>query len=770
MTNTQFPDDPKDGDIFKVNEDTVYRYSASLKCWRKLTGIDNISEATISEPGLMSSDDFIKIDNILIPSLDTTISGENCSNTFKEGLIKLKSSKEDIEIIEQLKLYNPDGTVDSNDFVIHSNTAGIDFRISIPRLIEELENRGSLRYLSVPGPRGDRGDRGDPGRDRIEAGPDGDKGLPGQNAPFPGSLIEDFNASLPTNKAVVDVRNDEDDPSKIIVTVGNIGNPGVGPKFVSWKQKNSPWMMGLSSLPFDCNQPPECVPTGNIFYIDISPILEKLKEKYEEVANKIKEEKEEIANKYVKSMSNIFTQQRQALCCALESVISRKVNQNIRNIWSDGRYQAAQAGYAFRVTDSATDLQPRNSPQQFASDFLPQNRVGEAEQNVIINGDLDQSPIQFDCSDCYVLITLNRTNIGKNRSVKIDLPAYDYVATLSDCCIYFDSAGGTGVFNVKYIGEDGPETINLHDRGMFSSVESKSKYVGDSISFRHFGGVAEFYLNPIPSLGVSGEIVICLQPASCFQSSVCINPNPAACDKDFFIFGRSPGKTTTHVLGAEANNPIIVYDMYTKRSKLSVYHPPIKDPSNLVASTGGYISGAGTLSFTYDNIEENTDQILVSVETLDNDAEFTYSVGCDGGFTDAGLEPLTAYISSAHAEFYERGWRTNNCCGALVDLDGQLFMVVFRSIGLDCNCGGAEYENTPFIKRFKEALAVQVALAWPTTDGDLFFGLPRNDDTFVELIYDKSLSDIIVNKIKSGDVIKTIGDTGRIAAVVVPSA
>lgn len=768
MTNIGFPPNPQNGDIYQVNDEVIYQYSSSKQCWNRISGIDNIGLASVNDAGLMSKEDFMKIEEILLPSFSTTLTSEDCDSTFNEGRVELISTDSSLEISEKLKLFNPDGTFEEDDFIIHNNTVGIDFRINIPQLIQELKDRESFSIKEISGDPGRRGPQGDPGQDRVDTGPVGEDGEPGQNAPFEGTLVEDLNESIPTNRAVVDVRNDEENPNKIVVTIGNIGNPGIGPKTVSWKDKNSPWILGLSDQPFNCNVPQECAPTGQIFYIDVQPILDKITDRAEKILNDIREEKQGLANSFIQNLSNTFSQQREAVCCAIESVVSRKVNQNIRDTWSKGRYQAAQAGYAFTVSDNIDELQPRVDPEQHPEELLPKPPVGDPSQDFIINGDLDDSPVQFNCQTCFVQVMLDRTNLGRSRSAKIELPAFDYIVTITDCCVFHDGVGGSGVFSVTYFSEENEKkTIRLNDRGFFFPSNDRQEYIGDSLAFRHFGGVVEFFLDAVPSFGAGGTVELCVQPSTCFQSDACVNPNPIECDSDFFITGQDPGKSVVHALGDTATDVTLIFDFFTKKSTLNVYHPAIEDAANLVGSTGSVL-GSGTLTFTYSDIATKGNQVLVVVIADESGAEFVYALGCSTDLTNTQLPTLTSMISISHAEFYERGWRTNNSCGALVDLNGSKFLVVYRSIGTDCSCGGGEYENTPFIQNFQSVTGFQPALAWPTIDGETFFGLPKGESAFIEVALDKSISDLLLQKIQSGDVIKTVGDPSVINSIVLP--
>ncbi len=71
----------------------------------------------------------------------------------------------------------------------------------------------------------------------------------------------------------------------------------------------------------------------------------------------------------------------------------------------------------------------------------------------------------------------------------------------------------------------------------------------------------------------------------------------------------------------------------------------------------------------------------------------------------------TCSMAASHLEFYERGWRIGECCGAYVNVHGTGFLVIYRSIGIDMACGGGESLTTPCIAKFRELLGKQVAIA-----------------------------------------------------------
>jgi len=774
-----FPPNPDNGMLFSPNSDLLYQYNTATKCWKRIDGVGNIELATISKPGLMSSDDFKKVRDIMIPPISTTITAEECETIFREGLVKLISSNDDLKINTDLELFKNDGSKEETEFIIHNNTVGIDFRVNIDRLIEELQNRGTLRYLSSKGLTGPQGDRGKPGIDSLDTGPIGEKGDRGKNAPFSGSLEEDNNEVMQGSfiTAVVDVYNDIDNPKIIRVKIGYIGNLKACPNRVKWKNKNSPWLMCLSAISMNCNTTGPCkVCDSSVLYINTEPILLKLQERYEEIINTIKEEKEALLRSWLNRLIEVFNAQKQAVCCALESVSSRDKNQEIRNIWSNARYQSAQAGYAFDVTDQIEVEKPRDIPKQVPSDFWPIDST-TADQKIIFSDDANQPVVNHNCDNCYVQVEINNTNLGENKSINFDLPAGGYVATVVDCCLGYDGIGATAVFSLSFfkkVVEGGSSTeirekVKLYDRGFFTNSEASDKYIGSSISFEHTGGNIEIYSERLSCLSVVGKVVLCIQPDHCFQGANYTGQG-TLCDPDFIIKGFG-SKSIVHDIGLNSGTVSIKYNMNTVFDKISVYYPPIEKTGttidNLIASTD-FVKGIGVLSFAYTYEESKSSKILVVTESSDPDSLFRYSVSCPELTPEpSGLQPVSSLINISHLEFYERGWRTSNCCGAYISVYSSKFLIVFRSIGTDCSCGGGEYGDTPFISTFYDLLGAQVAIAWPTIDGDLFFGLPRGSNSTIEFIYDEELSNLIIDQIINNP-IRIIGDVSKIERIVVP--
>lgn len=664
--NIQFPLNPENGMVFEASSGVFYQYNGPSNTWAKLEGFENISPATMSEPGLMTSSDFKKVEGLLLPPLTTTIAAQECGTTFKDGKLDIISSQEHLNVDVKLDLFKGNKSETKVDFIIHENTSGIDFRINLQRLLDELTARGKLAYKASPGDVGDTGDRGEPGINNLETGPQGITGTDGKNAPYAGVLAEDFNTVKVTgSRAIVDIKNDEANPTSLIITVGNINNPNACPNRANIIDKNSPWVLVTSDkAPILCPVSVPCrICDTNLYYLNTSDILSDIEARYEYLINNVKESKEALVNQWLSKLIELFNEQKQALCCAIEALASKQKNQDIRNTLSTGRAAAAGAGYAFSVSSAPKDTDttvPRSKPQCTPESIYPPPRSTDPSGDIIYNGGPG-----FGCETCYVQATLRSGNVGESRALTFDLPAGSYVSTIMQCCLNYDGHGSTGLYSVKFNGDVNniptPLTYKTVDRGVVSGETADQLYVGDSITFTHSGGPVSVWADSFISSGIDGEIVLCVQPTSCFAN--CITPSIAAAN--------------------------------------------IIDP--------------------------------------------------------------TCSMAASHLEFYERGWIIGECCGAYINVHGTGFLVVLRSIGVDMACGGGESLTTPCIAKFKDLIGKQVAVAWPTTDGKTFFGLPRDLTSMVDMVYDKSLSQAIVDAISANSIFKKVGMPEKsITDVIVP--
>jgi hypothetical protein len=140
---------------------------------------------------------------------------------------------------------------------------------------------------------------------------------------------------------------------------------------------------------------------------------------------------------------------------------------------------------------------------------------------------------------------------------------------------------------------------------------------------------------------------------------------------------------------------------------------------------------------------DNTDQDALrreTIECIDKNSNILVPLN---KFLFTPIAPCESCLMHwKQVEWYERGWRTSNACGAFVEIDGMQWIVVKRSIGIDTSCGGGESENTQCIKQFIEAGQGHPAIAWPSIDGEEFIGRPTSG--FARFVKDPGLSDAII--------------------------
>ena len=87
---TKFPPHPVDRMIVEVSIGVYYQYDAKQLTWVML---DNyglfVAPATPIQDGLMTSDDYIKVQGLLLPPPQTTIQSDQCKFVFSEGIYRL---------------------------------------------------------------------------------------------------------------------------------------------------------------------------------------------------------------------------------------------------------------------------------------------------------------------------------------------------------------------------------------------------------------------------------------------------------------------------------------------------------------------------------------------------------------------------------------------------------------------------------------------------------------------------------------------------------
>ena len=488
----KFPMDVPDKTIFEASPDIFYQFNESEKSWIKVDGFNvSMDLATPLKDGLMSSDDLRKLQGLLLPPPNSAMSAKSCSFTFDSGTFGFRSSQNHLNIDHELTLIDKDEkgfNVERKEvWQIHENTYGINFGVNLDTFIRELENRESLVYKKTMGPQGPKGDSGKDGIDELETGPKGRTGTDGANTSFPGFLATEDRGFLEGdgNRAIVDVTMEpiSQDENFIVVTRANIGNPELCPKFIRPKKINSKWLLVIDERPpvriliEECSPlicgVTKCAPDAaktvirtfcstRLYYLDFQPIETIIRNRFDELLQELKQTKELITEELLKSMIDLFTEQKLAICCALENCESRRENQRHRNIIDGERIQGAQAGFSIEVDGEDVRNYQDTDPDKDCQDEA-EDQAGENEQDVATGE--TQSP-----ETCLRVTGSNNTT---ERSATLELEAGTYMVTVRagalaqgevGCCFYTGIGMAENVYKALI---DDPAKVGPGMEGLF---------------------------------------------------------------------------------------------------------------------------------------------------------------------------------------------------------------------------------------------------------------------------------------------------------------
>jgi len=450
----KFPENPEDGTIFEPRPSVFYVYEKTQNQWTRLGNFGSqVKTATPLSDGLMPSEDFVKLNGLMLPPPQTIMTADGCDVKFDEGQFGFRSSNEDLIIEHELSLFTVDGEQRA-DWHVHGDTHGINFRVDLDKLIAELEERGNLTHRKSMGPTGERGDRGDPGIDGLETGPPGDQGDEGTNLPYPGTLrigTEDFRVDQ-DNRGVVDVRAEiEEGEGVLVVTRANLGDPDFCPKFLKPSRARSKWITVVDERPVhrqilkECGTEscagPSCgaTTTGTaqtfcatrLLYLDFEPIEKAVRARFDELLAELKDVKERVAKHWLETMVSVYDQQKRALCCATENCESRRENQRHRTRIEDIKIHAARDGLTVGIDQEFNDRKyvdanpDKECPQDQGDQVLspgPGPDGGPAPEPTVVD-------LTVDCA-------ANSPDLTEETAASMDLPPGRYEVSVSTCCCY----------------------------------------------------------------------------------------------------------------------------------------------------------------------------------------------------------------------------------------------------------------------------------------------------------------------------------------------
>lgn len=628
-----FPPNPKHGDIYEYKTGLLYQYDAGVNGWIPVISNSSLLElATPIRNGVMSSVDLKKLNRLVLPFPQSTIIGNDCDFAFNRGLIELSSGDEFIGVEGLVKIRNVDDVGDDIekliDFHIHQHTFGFDFTLNLPNLVEELIRLGQIRIQGSTGDKGDKGPKGDNGINQILAGPPGDKGEQG-DAPECQLTVElepvSANPKFGLNKAFVDVRikDHPTDRFKYYLEFDrqSIGNDNRAATRLNIEDFGSYWVVAVANATAGNKQ---------IFYLDVEPIINAIRNKFLEQVELLKAGYESITKHWVQTMSDLFDEQKAALCCALENCISKTKSIDTR--------QHMESTAAAVIPDGKIKINifPPNGP--------PKDDVKQVSNTRLTPGNdcyIAPTPAVTAAVDAGVTVKLDATRhtASVNNAQKITLPNGRYSVVIADMAVKIDDQYGSLV-RVQYVCQGSKKIASFLDKGRYDVLkDAKSAYGGLSLVIDHDGGEIAFYF---PS----------------------------------YIANKMTGSATLEITPVGPNQ-----------------------------------------------------QLVSPISTETSKVPTSWRKQADSTFY--------CTMTSSHLNWYRVGWEQGNCCGIIIKIAGQEFIVLKRGLGNDEACGGGESEITPCIAESLKDLKVHPSFAWPTLNGRDFAPIPSGDIIFK---YDEELN------------------------------
>ena len=358
---------------------SVYNKATNSKVHRGKLG--TVPKATQVDPGLMTKEDFCKLEALIVPPPSISLTSNNCGTVITGGIISFVAGDNYIKVDSFVNIkQNEDGTASPTyslvPIKIHDNTYGIRFSLDINRLSFFLARNNRLRIKGATGEQGIVGEQGIKGDDYILSGPRGRKGPTGSTPPIENTLqIEDIDTVQVGATGITNIqpRINTDGTYDLIVTRQPVGNPNVSTNKIALAPGSSSWWAVVVANPGTARTP---------YYLDMEGIVNSIHTRATSYADIIKTGYEDAVKFWIQTMSDLFDCQKSALCCAIERCESRKKSNELRQHW-ESTAAAAKPDYAATIR-----------PREDASETGPS--TGVLEQ---LYDDLDCGGSNSDCGD-----------------------------------------------------------------------------------------------------------------------------------------------------------------------------------------------------------------------------------------------------------------------------------------------------------------------------------------------------------------------------------
>lgn len=552
--NNLFPTNPANGTIFELQTGLYFKYDAMFHSWVQIANsITSMSLATNTSNGLMSAVDLKKLNRLVISPPMSSIIGTDCAFPFRSGNISLYSGDQFIKVDGNPKLTNLDQFGDrlaqNFPFKIHQNTYGFNFSLDMQALVQELQARGRYNVTGKRGDKGIKGDTGEAGVDFVLSGPPGDPGIDGAVPPCNLAIEDDDLAIVPvdgTNKALVGLRavTDSVDKTKYRLvfdrqTIGPVGFPAE--QFIV-KDEQSPWVLAITSASQSVETQVECgdsitttVPQ-TLYYVDVEPIIDSVHTRYLAIVDILRNGYEEIVKFWIQTMSDLFDEQKVALCCALEHCMSISKNQGLRqHMESVAASAAGSANIAIHARDSdeSVTLSSTRTLKTIGGPDLcrngPRFPQGPQAQSQDVPTDLAAAHLAVEDAVSEAIIIVDPAqNASMAGAIQGLFNPGRYTAVIQETDAKIDGHYRADV-KVAYISDGLRKVVQFLNKGEFTNViDAQSAYEGLSLTFTHDGGPLLLWLSSLQTQIASGLIKVMITQAETISQTI-KTASPDAC-------------------------------------------------------------------------------------------------------------------------------------------------------------------------------------------------------------------------------------------------
>lgn len=507
-----FPADPKDKTFFEGRDGVVYRYDATIRSWIKVaTNTASIPVADSSMDGLMSAEDLRRLNRLVTPPPSSSITSEDCEGSFQGGLVQLHGQDDFVSVEGRVSVQNINdrgGHISERmPFHIHQRTYGYDFTLDMHSLVDELLRRGQIQIYGPTGPRGPVGDEGEPGLDAVLSGPPGEKGDKG-TAPSCSTALQSEIVPARTKPGLkraltgVKVVRDEDSPLQYALEFDRqvVGAQEASAAQFHIRQQSSSWVLAAVN--------PTATPQ-QVYYVDVQPILDAIRQKFLDEVQRLKAGYEEITQFWIQSMSDLFDEQKAALCCALQFAQSKTNSTHLR--------QHMESVAASALPDAQIVLHNRGDSEcsNFVSGTALWPTIGQPDLCAESVESLDTHAAESSEHELRVdplvhMLTGNRATL--------ELEPGSYFAVISDFDVEIERRHYANLA-IDYQGADQIETVRFLNKGAYDKLRlAKSAYEGLSVAFEHDGGPIGAYFDMLPASQVCGSATLRIRAAPPLQS------------------------------------------------------------------------------------------------------------------------------------------------------------------------------------------------------------------------------------------------------------